>query len=375
MSPAELFASLEKGTIPDRLASGNPLEPAEAGADDIGLPERKSADTPLVSVIIPTYEDAHFLPDSLRSVGAQTHESLEVIIVDSSGVSWVAELASQRNWITYVEQDPAGIAVARNEGIAQSRGDIVAFLDVDDIWHPDYLTRQLAAMGETDACSLSARYHVGTGENAETEIKTRGTHLPSFTDVWKAQARWEIQALPSSFVFRREVVSPDPFVEYLTACEDYAFIVEQFYEHSPSHIPEPLVIYRNRPDSVSSDRRQIYRMTFRAIKHLQRTLPDEDDVLERHRGDIHLKYAGWLANNDEPDRAKRHRVKGHLIKGRLRLAQGDVGKANIHFHNITKHVPEQMRADVYSPILEAYRDADELEQAETYVPELFRHES
>lgn len=120
------------------------------------LPETLSEciEGPLVSVIIPTYDDAEYLPDALASVAAQTYTSLEVIVVDSSGDA--ETIIEDLEWVEYHEQEPRGPAAARNLGIEHAEGDYVAFLDADDRWLPKKLERQVAALEQKD---VSLVYH------------------------------------------------------------------------------------------------------------------------------------------------------------------------------------------------------------------------
>lgn len=98
---------------------------------------------PLISVIIPTYQDAEYLEGAIESVRAQTYEAVEIVVVDSGGASWVAELSDRNSDIVYDFQPPNGPAAARNRGIDLASGELIAFLDADDRWHEDKLDRQV----------------------------------------------------------------------------------------------------------------------------------------------------------------------------------------------------------------------------------------
>ncbi|HYL81892.1 MAG TPA: glycosyltransferase, partial [Candidatus Acidoferrum sp.] len=104
-------------------------------------------DAPLVSVIIPTYNSAGFVVEAVRSVLAQTHSPVEIIVVDDGSTDATAEsLRPYAERIRYLYQQNRGVAAARNAGIAVARGDLLAFLDADDMWVPDKLERQLACL-------------------------------------------------------------------------------------------------------------------------------------------------------------------------------------------------------------------------------------
>lgn len=88
----------------------------------------------LVSAIIPTYNDAEYLPRALESVNDQTYENIEAIVVDSAGSDLMKEIVSGYNFARYIYDDPKGPAAARNTGIDKSNGEYIAFLDADDMW-------------------------------------------------------------------------------------------------------------------------------------------------------------------------------------------------------------------------------------------------
>lgn len=105
---------------------------------------------PLVSVIIPTFNRAHCIADTIDSVFAQTHQNLEIIVVDDGSSDGTAELLRQRyageSRLHYHYQVNAGVCAARNRGLDLSRGDFVALLDSDDLWKPFKIQAQLACM-------------------------------------------------------------------------------------------------------------------------------------------------------------------------------------------------------------------------------------
>ncbi|WP_201352029.1 glycosyltransferase family 2 protein [Hydrogenimonas urashimensis] len=103
------------------------------------------AETPLVSVIIPTYNAARHLPDAIESILRQEYPNLEIIVVDDGSTDNTEEvLQPYRDLISYHRKENGGPASARNYGLRLARGEFIAFLDADDIWPDDKLARQLA---------------------------------------------------------------------------------------------------------------------------------------------------------------------------------------------------------------------------------------
>ena len=108
-----------------------------------------------VSVVMPAYNAAQTIVDSMRSVLRQTHAEVELIVVDdgSNDDSWklVRQVAATDSRVVALRQANAGVAAARNVGIQAATGRYIAFLDSDDSWHPGKLQSQLACMQQTGA--------------------------------------------------------------------------------------------------------------------------------------------------------------------------------------------------------------------------------
>lgn len=103
-----------------------------------------SDDTPLVSVILPAYNAQAYIAQAVTSVLAQDYANLELLVIDDGSTDGTAEHpALQDERIRVLCQANAGPAAARNLGLAQARGDLIAFIDADDLWLPGKLTAQV----------------------------------------------------------------------------------------------------------------------------------------------------------------------------------------------------------------------------------------
>lgn len=94
---------------------------------------------PLVSVIIPTYNREKKLPEAIESALNQSYSSTQIIVVDDGSTDGTAELIKKYPGIEYYYKKNGGQASARNEGLKQAKGTIIASLDSDDMWYPDFL--------------------------------------------------------------------------------------------------------------------------------------------------------------------------------------------------------------------------------------------
>jgi len=102
---------------------------------------------PLVSCVVPVFNGEAYLREAIDSVLAQTWGTVEVVVVDDGSTDGTAAVArSYGHPVRYLHQENAGPAAARNRGIQAARGALVAFLDADDLWAPERLARQAAAL-------------------------------------------------------------------------------------------------------------------------------------------------------------------------------------------------------------------------------------
>ena len=99
-----------------------------------------------VSVIIPAFNAAKYLGEAIDSVAQQTHDHVEIIVVDDGSTDDTAEVAARfGSTVRYVRQEQSGAAAARNHGVRVCEGDSLAFLDADDLWEPNKLAIQREA--------------------------------------------------------------------------------------------------------------------------------------------------------------------------------------------------------------------------------------
>ena len=103
--------------------------------------------SPIVSVIIPVYNCDRYLAEAIESVLAQTYQPLEIIVVDDGSTDDSAAVAKRfGSLVRYYYQAQSGAAAARNYGLEVAQGSFLAFLDADDFWVKDKLTRQMQVL-------------------------------------------------------------------------------------------------------------------------------------------------------------------------------------------------------------------------------------
>lgn len=116
----------------------------------------------LVSIITPCYNGSKHIKETIESVIAQSYQDWEMIIVDDGSEDDSAKIINsyviKDKRIVLVKQSNAGSAVARNNGIARAKGQYIALLDADDLWHPDFLQKQIEFMREKNAICVFCSY-------------------------------------------------------------------------------------------------------------------------------------------------------------------------------------------------------------------------
>src|SRR5919107_192619 len=118
---------------------GQPENPegAQRGSHDFRGGRRVGTD--LVSVVIPCYNQAHFLSEAIESVLAQTYPYFEIIVVDDGSTDNTSEVAGRYSGVRCIRQDNQGLSGARNSGLRHSKGEYLVFLDADDRLLPQAL--------------------------------------------------------------------------------------------------------------------------------------------------------------------------------------------------------------------------------------------
>ena len=111
----------------------------------------------LVSVLVPAYNAASTIAETLASALAQTHESLEIIVVDDGSsdntAAVVEDFSARDSRVIFVRQTNGGVASARNAALSMARGSFVAPLDADDLWHPEKISRQMRRLAEAGSAT------------------------------------------------------------------------------------------------------------------------------------------------------------------------------------------------------------------------------
>lgn len=194
-------------------------------------------ETALVSIIIPCYKQANYLPAAIESVVNQTYRNFEIIVVDDGSPDDTASVVEKFPAVKYLRQDNRGSASARNTGWKACTGVYVVFLDADDLLSPDALAVGVRSLDEHQSAAIAfgrCRYLF-----ADTELGHVQPPQPTkdfYTEMLKGCLIWH----PAAMMCRSKVFeSGIAFDESIRIGSDYDFylkIARQFEMHCHNHV-------------------------------------------------------------------------------------------------------------------------------------------
>ncbi|MGF1478661.1 MAG: glycosyltransferase family 2 protein [Cyanophyceae cyanobacterium] len=211
---------------------------------------------PKVSVIIPAYNTMKYLPETVESVLQQTFTNFEAIVVNdasSDGVEqWVNQLSDPRvKLITHAVNQ--GLAKTRNTGIKAAQGELLAFLDGDDLWQPTKLAQQVQLLDTHPEVGLIYTWVAYIDEQGKATGRVFKHEAEG--DVWSVLVQHNIVECGSVPLVRRECLETvgcfDPQLSQFNNGEDWDLWLRIAERYPFKVVKEPLVYYRQRPASGS----------------------------------------------------------------------------------------------------------------------------
>ena len=211
---------------------------------------------PRVSVVIPAYNAAPFLGETLRSVLASDYRDFEVIVVNDGSKDETASIAASfGSRVRVITQENAGMSASRNRGIRESDSEFIALLDSDDLWHPEKIKWQSAALdSNNDYAYCFTEFMSWSGEPAaEFMSEHRSGKIEPKLSGWIYHklllTNW---VLPSSTMFRRQAWSTTgPFLCNDQQTDDWEYFARSSQSYCFLKLLEPFVLYRQSPGSLS----------------------------------------------------------------------------------------------------------------------------
>ena len=233
-----------------------------------------------VSIIIPVYNVERYLPECVDSVLAQTHQNLEVILIDDGSPDNCGAIcdgyAARDNRVRVIHQTNAGAANAKNAGLDQAQGDYIAFMDSDDWAEPEWIERLLQTAQEQEADVVECNFrmdYVGSSEYGNDPDTFREAVFETEEYLRHYPSRWSC-ALFWNKLFRASLLTDVRFHRERRCVDDEFFTYKAVTgANRVVRIGDALYRYRQRRSSVTQSEKTLY----------QRTVDDIDILAERHQ--------------------------------------------------------------------------------------------
>lgn len=275
-----------------------------------------------VGVIVPMYNAAATIAETLESVCAQTYPALDIVVVDDGSsdhcADIVREMAGRDGRIRLVRQDNVGVAAARNRGAQETAADYLAFVDADDLWAPEKIASQMALVAGREPALVYCWFsHI----NERSQVFPVKYDPQMEGDVRPFLARENFVGNGSSMLVPREIFdSVGGFSSFLReqgaeGCEDYMFAMGAALNYPFRLVPRYLVGYRTTASNMSSNPARMIRSFELVVEKFQPDLSQYADEFVAH----HRDFIIWHARRALLD--GRH-VQARALIERLRVEHG-----------------------------------------------------
>jgi glycosyltransferase involved in cell wall biosynthesis len=234
--------------------------------------------TPSISVVIPAFNATATLPRALDSVFRQTCTDFEVLVVDDgSSDDTEAALAAYGRPVRLIRQPNQGAAAARNHGIREARGRLIAFLDADDFWHSRKLELQRQAFEAHPRIKLCWTDHGywNTGQPLP-DLDTVDTSLavPRVSEDFNAIFLDPYLGTPGVMMLRERLLELGGFRDDLDTAEDVDLWLRATHGQPVAHIPQDLFFVVRTPNSLTGRAQNTFRDNLRVIDDFCAAHPD-----------------------------------------------------------------------------------------------------
>jgi glycosyltransferase involved in cell wall biosynthesis len=255
--------------------------------------------SPMVSVVIPTYNYAHFLIETLESALSQTYSNFELIVVDDGSTDETrTRLEPYRNQIRYIYQENQGLSAARNTGIRAAQGELIALLDSDDLWHPRKLEIQVRYLIEHPNIGLLASddiariYSNTPAADLQEEAPKQWPTINDLSTLWACPLAIEDVVVRPRFgscgvLIRKECFHHAGYFDTsLRSCEDRDMWIRIARLYPVAVLELPLWWYRQHANSMSTDPSLMEATNIRVLRKSFENI----DLLRRRR---FLRQKAW----------------------------------------------------------------------------------
>ena len=290
---------------------------------------------PAVSIIIPAYNTAKYIAETLESVFAQTYQDFEIIVVND-GSPDTAELEEvlrpYLDRIQYLKKPNGGAASARNAGVRHARTEFVVMLDSDDIWLSTYLERQMAAITAAPDIAVSYTNAMIFGDSPLAGQDFMSI-FPSEGEVnFKSMIEETVHVVGTSMARRQVILDAGGYDETLPTSEDFDLWLRIAHKGwRIVYTKDPLFRYRRREGCLSDDQIGFWTHFQRVMEKIERTMnltPDEQRIVQdrltyiRAHRSLHEGKRAFFAGDTKTAISSLTRANNYMRSPKLSLTLG-----------------------------------------------------
>jgi glycosyltransferase involved in cell wall biosynthesis len=301
---------------------------------------------PLISVIIPCFNHAHFLPQAIRSVQQQTYSPAEIIVVNDGSTDDTGTVAKQFEAVKYIYQPNRGLSAARNTGIDHSSGEYLVFLDADDWLYKDALaTNYNYLQAHPEACFVSGGHDKISFRNAEKGRILPGEDIEVTSGHYSRLLQGNYIGMHATVMYRRSVFAEYRFDESLRACEDYDLYLRIARKHAVGHHTKKIAAYRWHRQNMSADANMMLKAVLEVLARQMPLLKDSSEVLAYHEGvkawTDYYKQADPEAREADYNKSAHYNAQLYSLKQFIKKNAPDVVLRALHKAGIYKNYNPQ----------------------------------
>jgi glycosyltransferase involved in cell wall biosynthesis len=233
----------------------------------------------MISVIIPCYNHARYLPDAIKSVLEQTYSPVEIIVVNDGSVD-DTEAVARRYPVSYISQPNSGLSAARNKGIDNSTGEYLVFLDADDWLYKDALATNYNYLQQNPQAVFVSGGHDKIAEGQIIPEEDSNVQEDHYLHLLQGN----YIGMHAAVMYRRSVFNEFRFDESLRACEDYDLYLKIARKYPVVHHTKKLAAYRRHQHNMSGDTTMMLATVTKVLQRQQPSLRSQKEKAAFKKG-------------------------------------------------------------------------------------------
>ena len=232
--------------------------------------------SPLVSVIIPTYNRANYVGKAVLSVASQTYKHFEIIVVDDDSEDDTEKVLSETGIdLVYERVLHGGSSLARNQGLVLAKGDLIAFLDSDDWWKPDFLNCMITALQRNSSCGFAYCDYAQWNEEGLQYSTSLLLHEKISGDIFALLLKGDYIHTSSLMVRRTCIEAIGGFDPELLQVQDWDFLLRLSHLYPAIYLNQVLVEVLIHSGGISRNALGVCLFNLKVLKKIKTNLPDE----------------------------------------------------------------------------------------------------